>query len=69
MVIFTPRPFYPRGNNPGTHWIEGHKIQNQSGFCGESRVKETLQELALFLPKQPQIWSKIQEWGNKGVTP
>jgi hypothetical protein len=21
MVSFTPRPLYPRGNSPGTHWI------------------------------------------------
>jgi hypothetical protein len=23
MVSFTPRPHYPRGNGPGTHWIGG----------------------------------------------
>jgi len=23
VVSFTPRPLYPQGKRPGTHWIEG----------------------------------------------
>jgi hypothetical protein len=53
VVRFTPRPLYPRGKNPRTHWIGG-MVDPRFGLEGVEKIKfVTLTELK-FRPPPPR---------------
>jgi hypothetical protein len=48
MVSFTPRPLYPHGNTPGTHWI--------GGWVGPRAVLDAVGTFLWPLHFQNNIW-------------